>query len=515
MLRPSHRPCVASLSITALGLILGACSGGDDGASDSATTTSASISGTAAASATAATTTSSGGESATDSATTTVGTGTDSATSDSASASESDTEAPLTCGDGQLDPGEQCDDGAKNGVGEPCNPDCTLNVCGDGILSFEEECDEGPDNGPDGACSETCTNNPNVCGESSAEASLSVSPVDIIIVIDNSGSMGNEIDGVEANINTNFASIIEESGLDYRVIMVARHGSGTNICVEAPLSGIPQGGCNPPPTQPVFNPGKFYHYSVGISSHNAWCQLLATFNGTTKDQFNLGPNGWQEWLREDAVKTFIAISDDGSSCGPYNDGNNVNGGINAANAFDAALLALSPLHFGTAEQRNYFFYSIIGMAFNDPKTLPYFPEDPIVTAKCNTAADAGTGHQALSILTGSLRFPLCDTSDYSVVFKAIAEGVIKGAKVACEFEIPEPPMGENLDYASIKVEYTPMGQGDPQVFNQVLGPDQCGPGKFYVDIDTVILCPEACAAVQKDKDAKILVKFSCDPIDPG
>jgi hypothetical protein len=506
--RPSRH-----LALIALGLGLPACSGDDAGRATD-TTGSASLT----ASATATTSSSSTADSATesDSDATTSGGASDSATTSGSSTSgESDTEAPLTCGDGQLDAGEQCDDGAANGVGEPCNPDCTLNVCGDGVLSVDEECDEGDANGPDGECSETCTNNPNACGESSAEATLSVSPVDIIIVIDNSGSMGNEIDGVELNINTNFASIIEKSGLDYRVIMVARHGQGTSICVEAPLSGIPQGGCVNPPTQPVFNPGKFYHYSVGIGSHNAWCQLLATFNGNTPDQFNLAPGGWQQWLREDAVKTFIAISDDGSSCGPYNDGNNVNSGVNAANAFDAALLALSPLHFGTAEERNYFFYSIIGMAFNNPKTQPYTPQDPIVTAKCNTAADAGTGHQALSVLTDSLRFPLCDTSDYSVVFQAIADGVIKGAKVACEFEVPEPPMGENLNYESIKVEYTPMGMGEPLIFDQVLGPDQCGPGKFYVDIDTVILCPEACAEVQKDKDAKILVKFTCDPIDPG
>ena len=39
------------------------------------------------------------------------------------------------CGDGVVDPGEECDDGGAN-VFEPgaCRPDCTLPVCGDGIL---------------------------------------------------------------------------------------------------------------------------------------------------------------------------------------------------------------------------------------------------------------------------------------------------------------------------------------------------------------------------------------------
>jgi hypothetical protein len=309
-------------------------------------------------------------------------------TSGSSTSGESDTEAPLTCGDGQLDAGEQCDDGAANGVGEPCNPDCTLNVCGDGVLSVDEECDEGDANGPDGECSETCTNNPNACGESSAEATLSVSPVDIIIVIDNSGSMGNEIDGVELNINTQLRLDHREE----RPRLPRHHGRPPRPRHQHLRRGPPsrasrKGGCVNPPTQPVFNPGKFYHYSVGIGSHNAWCQLLATFNGNTPDQFNLAPGGWQQWLREDAVKTFIAISDDGSSCGPYNDGNNVNSGVNAANAFDAALLALSPLHFGTAEERNYFFYSIIGMAFNNPKTQPYTPQDRSSPPSATPAAD--------------------------------------------------------------------------------------------------------------------------------
>ena len=240
-----------------------------------------------------------------------------------------------------------------------------------------------------------CTINPSACGVQAFEAMLEILPVDIVIVIDNSGSMGNEIVGVQDNININFASIIEKSGLDYRVIMVSEHGksSAESICVEAPLSGIPLGGCAKPPPQPVNNPGKFYQYSVPITSHNAWCRLTDTFDGGVKDQFDLGPNGWQEWLREDSLKTFIAISDDGTKCGAYDDGNKVNNGIAAAEKFDADLQALSPLHFGDSPAtRNYNFYSIVGMAYNNPKTEPYTVKDPIITGECPTAADPGVSH---------------------------------------------------------------------------------------------------------------------------
>jgi len=418
-----------------------------------------------------------------------------------------------------LDGDEECDNGPANGIGELCNPDCSLNVCGDGIESPTEKCDIGDDNGPDGACSAMCAINPSSCGVQEYEAMLEVLPVDIIFVIDNSGSMGNEIKGVQDNININFAGIIEKSGLDYRVIMVSEHGpyqGPESICVEAPLSGIPEGGCDDPPDQPVNNPGKFYHYSVPVSSHNAWCRLVDAFDGSLGDQYNLAPDGYSEWLRDDSLKIFVAISDDGSSCSPYNDGNKVANGIATAADFDEDLQTLSPLHFGDSpENRNYLFYSIVGMAYNDPPTEAYGPKDPIITGECPSAADPGTGHQAMSNLTEALRFPLCDTTSYDVIFSAIAEGVIKGAKIVCDFPVPEPPEDLTLDLESVLVEYSPMGEGDPETFTQVDSIDQCGPKAFYIEGDTVHLCPESCAEVQADKDAKIDLKFSCEPIDPG
>lgn len=48
-----------------------------------------------------------------------------------------------TCGDGHLDPGEECD-------GTPgCRSNCTLKRCGDGIVDSGEECDDGNSNNSD------------------------------------------------------------------------------------------------------------------------------------------------------------------------------------------------------------------------------------------------------------------------------------------------------------------------------------------------------------------------------
>ena len=144
------------------------------------------------------------------------------------------------------------------------------------------------------------------CAQTEAEATLVSAPVDVIVVIDNSGSMGQEIVGVQDNINQNFATILDNAGLDYRVIMLSEHGEAIgpeSVCIEAPLSGIPVGGCTPAPAQPVDNPPKFFHHSVPISSHNSWCQVLAYFSQA--DEFGNHPNGYQDLLRPEAVKFFV------------------------------------------------------------------------------------------------------------------------------------------------------------------------------------------------------------------
>ncbi len=69
------------------------------------------------------------------------------------------------CGNGAVDPGEECDDGSQTSA-DSCKLDCTWNVCGDGVLytlltdvnnpNALEACDDG--NGEDGdACTNACT----------------------------------------------------------------------------------------------------------------------------------------------------------------------------------------------------------------------------------------------------------------------------------------------------------------------------------------------------------------------
>lgn len=67
------------------------------------------------------------------------------------------------CGDEHLDPNEECDDGNNNDF-DGCSANCTIeSFCGDGHLDANEECDDGNKNDADG-CSANCTIEP-FCGD--------------------------------------------------------------------------------------------------------------------------------------------------------------------------------------------------------------------------------------------------------------------------------------------------------------------------------------------------------------
>jgi cysteine-rich repeat protein len=68
---------------------------------------------------------------------------------------DGDPMAAGSCGDGTIDPGEECDDGPDLGEGFACLDDCTLNVCGDGVIGPAEGCDDGNTNPGDG-CDAVC-----------------------------------------------------------------------------------------------------------------------------------------------------------------------------------------------------------------------------------------------------------------------------------------------------------------------------------------------------------------------
>ncbi len=66
------------------------------------------------------------------------------------------------CGDGNVDPGEECDEGPANADEGTCTLGCLLPVCGDGFVQAGEACDDG-NAIDDDACVAGCELN--VCGD--------------------------------------------------------------------------------------------------------------------------------------------------------------------------------------------------------------------------------------------------------------------------------------------------------------------------------------------------------------
>lgn len=73
-----------------------------------------------------------------------------------------------TCGNGIVDPGEECDDGAGNSdtLADACRTDCTNAACGDGVTDTVETCDDA---GESPTCDADCT--AAVCGDGTLNAS--------------------------------------------------------------------------------------------------------------------------------------------------------------------------------------------------------------------------------------------------------------------------------------------------------------------------------------------------------
>lgn len=381
------------------------------------------------------------------------------------------------------------------------------------------------------------------CVSETATKVSSARPVDIIFVIDNSGSMSEEINAITKNINDHFATVMDQAGLDYRVIMVVKHGNPVEswavaACFEAPLSKIPVGGCaNIGTSPPGNNPGKFYHYSYDVQSNDSPCVILDTLFSVNDrpDTFGLAPNGWIKWLRTSAFKVIIEVTDDSPGCWWYpdpdkpkkkilNDFQSTIGGQIFALEFDKLLTKVAPQQFGTPENRNYVFYSIVGM-LEKPEAVdedfgkqidpngkpgdPFYPNEAIVNDTCSTAVTPGQGYQSLSNLTGGLRFPVCQADKFDVVFQKIAESIDSITTSICTLEIPAGGSEGPIDVATVELKIS--GAGNDAL---VLVKDETSctgaADEYYIDATggLVALCPETCKLV-KSSSEDVLMTAGC------
>ena len=346
----------------------------------------------------------------------------------------------------------------------------------------EDPGDDDPDGdttGPDGSFIDdsdggiTDASTDNYCEAERHETSRH--PVDIYFVVDNSGSMSNEIARVRENINA-FANKVANSGLDYRVFMISQKGTSSYaVCVPEPLAS-PNCETNPP---------RFYAINRTISSTNALVQLLDSYDKMTNgDPFSI----WRNYTRFDSIKFFIVVTDDNSSL--------------SAAKFEEQLFAKQPAGmFGTPTNRKYFFNSIVGWDGINP---------PPTTNACQGVYNSGIVYQELSLMTDGIIETIC-REDWSSMFDKMAEKIVK--TLGCEFQVPQP---ENSPLVPELVEVqVALNGAAPTTMPRVLDQASCAsePDAFYFDSNdaptTVKLCPGACSKVSSDPKAEVSVLVGC------
>jgi len=313
------------------------------------------------------------------------------------------------------------------------------------------------------------------CAAVSEQAQNQYAPVDIIFAIDTSGSMSEEKNFVQQNMNM-FSQQIFLANIDHHVVMIAE-SSPDGPCVNVPLGS---GSCPADTNLP-----NYLHVVQTVSSSNALEVILNTHNL------------WLSSIRDNSIKHVVVVSDDNSAMD--------------ANTFDGLFTDLD------LSYQNYFFHAIV--AFDDPDPLECLGGQANCCAGfIPISADIGQVYLDLAALTGGIAGDLCD-QDFGPVFNQIAQSVQQTVPLACEWEIPDPPRGQNFDPTKVNVELELDGQDESVYYVDSEADCNGGDGWFYLpdaqNPETIRICPETCTRVQAATEASVDILFGCATIPVG
>ena len=132
--------------------------------------------------------------------------------------------ACIRCGNGIVEPGEQCDTGGQSAT---CNATCTRSACGDGVVNTAagEQCDDGNVVSGDG-CSSTCqTEVPIICGNGVLQAGEECDDNNRVNTDFCTNTCHNAIcgDGIVRSTGINLlSSVTRDLGREYRVRLATR-----------------------------------------------------------------------------------------------------------------------------------------------------------------------------------------------------------------------------------------------------------------------------------------------------
>jgi len=347
------------------------------------------------------------------------------------------------------------------------------------------------------------------CATATVDAQVSSRAIDIIWVVDNSGSMAPAITQVQQGLNA-FAAAISAKSIDYQIVLLSLRSPTSPItvggkqrfpvCVPTPLGGAACG-----------NGPHFFHSSIDIKSTQPLEHLLGTLGQTAgyTDGEARGGEAWAQVLRPTAHKSFVVVSDDDSRLLP-SDFEHFAGGTNPFNSDTLPPGILDASWMGAFD--NYTFNGIYGWgSATNPSTMCTY-------ANNTKPASAGPHYTSLVTASGGVRAKICDVaSSWTTFLDDITKSVVQ-ASLTCDLPIPAPPMGV-LDPAAINVAVN-TGTSNTTLY-KVADATACGTtGGWYYDNPTapthITLCPTACTAAQQAITAamggRIVVQFGCQSL---
>ncbi|MBC8071002.1 MAG: VWA domain-containing protein [Deltaproteobacteria bacterium] len=345
----------------------------------------------------------------------------------------------------------------------------------------------------------TASDTGEICSSISAEAKQTYAPVDIVFAVDTSGSMFDEAAQVQANIN-NFSQQIIDSGIDAHVVMLAADPFLIlpGICVPAPLGS---GMCPADTKLP-----NYFHHAIPTPPGP-----IESVDGARK-LIQLFPT-YAPHLRPDVRKYVVIVTDDDSRNHPDSSGD---AGIydNDPDGFIADYTAVDPM-------------------MSDAMGNPTWRMSGLYAySMCSNAAQVGLVWDEIISTTGGVSGDICNCSlgnlacapTFQTVFDQLAEQIIDGSEpIPCQWQIPEPPVGEVLDPEYVNVEFIDVDVGMSEPIYHVDDAGACDPvigGWYYDDNDApknIILCPVSCESVSAaGEGSEINLLFGCETQDiPG
>ena len=295
------------------------------------------------------------------------------------------------------------------------------------------------------------------CGEINAEAEPVPAVIDLMFVIDTSGSMDEEIEQIETNLNA-LATFVASSGLDIRVIMM---GAQEAICPPAPLT---DGSC--PPTDTA----NYKVVNVVVGSNDSLALL--------RDNHTAGAN-YSQHFRPRSVRHVVFVTDDEATDLNASRYTTWAQGLPAPNMWD-----------------NLYYHAIVSLEETESCFL-FICETNGCSGSYGDAEAEGGEYRRLVADTGGVESSICD-ADWAAILNGIAARIVETSQLPCTYGVPESTRpGEAIDPDTIRVEYRNGGTSTP--IAPVASVDACGPaGGWYWEEpavqDTIELCLTSCEA---------------------